>query len=136
MVPSQVFQQKINEKPSVLFKRLKKINPSPYGFLFNMGSEILIGASPDSPEMYVRSESGRWYFRNLCPISGTIKRGKDPIEDAIQIKAILNSKKEESELNMCSDVDRNDKSRICKPGTVKILGRRQIEMYSHSNPYS
>jgi anthranilate synthase len=31
---------------------------------------------------------------------------------------------------MCTDVDRNDKSRICVPGTVRVIGRRQIEMYS------
>lgn len=40
------------------------------------------------------------------------------------------SPKEESELTMCTDVDRNDKSRICEPGSVRVLGRRQIEMYS------
>ena len=31
---------------------------------------------------------------------------------------------------MCTDVDRNDKSRICVPGSVKVIGRRQIEIYS------
>ena len=36
--------------------------------------------------------------------------------------------KEESELTMCTDVDRNDKSRICKEGSVSVIGRRQIEM--------
>ena len=40
------------------------------------------------------------------------------------------NQKEESELTMCTDVDRNDKSRICEPGSVKVIGRRQIEMYS------
>jgi anthranilate synthase len=43
---------------------------------------------------------------------------------------LLNSKKDESELTMCSDVDRNDKSRVCEPGSVRMIGRRQIEMYS------
>lgn len=57
-----------------------------------------------------------------CPISGTIERGSDPLEDAEQVKKLLSNKKEESELTMCTDVDRNDKSRICNPGTVKILG--------------
>jgi len=42
---------------------------------------------------------------------------------------MMNSK-EESELTMCTDVDRNDKSRICEPGSVQVIGRRQIEMYS------
>jgi flavin-dependent thymidylate synthase len=27
-------------------------------------------------------------------------------------------------------VDRNDKARVCVPGTVRVIGRRQIEMYS------
>jgi anthranilate synthase len=65
-----------------------------------------------------------------CPISGTIARGADPLEDAANIVTLLRSAKEESELTMCTDVDRNDKSRVCVPGTVKVIGRRQIEMYS------
>ena len=36
--------------------------------------------------------------------------------------ALLNSTKEESELTMCTDVDRNDKSRVCAPGTVQVIG--------------
>ncbi len=65
-----------------------------------------------------------------CPISGTIRRGNDAIEDSEQILKLLNSKKDESELTMCSDVDRNDKIRVCEPGSVRVIGRRQIEMYS------
>ena len=57
-------------------------------------------------------------------------RGADALEDAKRIKSILINKKEESELTMCTDVDRNDKSRICIPGTLKVIRRRQIEMYS------
>jgi anthranilate synthase len=102
-----------------------KINPSPYGFIFNMGGEYLIGASP---EMFVRVEGRRV---ETCPISGTIKRGKTAIDDAVQIQKLLNSRKDESELTMCTDVDRNDKSRICEPGSVRVIGRRQIELYSH-----
>ena len=77
--------------------------------------------------MFVRVEERRI---ETCPISGTIRRGRDPIEDSEQILTLLNSKKDESELTMCSDVDRNDKSRVCEPGSVKVIGRRQIEMYS------
>jgi anthranilate synthase len=42
----------------------------------------------------------------------------------------LKSTKEESELTMCTDVDRNDKSRVCEPGTVRVIGRRLIESYA------
>jgi anthranilate synthase len=125
VVPGQVFYEKCNNPPSEIAKRLKQINPSPYSFFFNLGNgEYLVGASP---EMFVRVTGRRI---ETCPISGTIKRGDDPIADSEQVLKLLNSKKDESELTMCSDVDRNDKSRVCEPGSVKVIGRRQIEMYS------
>ncbi|HBS22142.1 chorismate-binding protein, partial [Thalassospira sp.] len=71
-----------------------------------------------SPEMYVRVTGQRI---ETCPISGTIARGRDAIEDAENIRTLLNSAKEESELTMCTDVDRNDKARVCKPGSIRIL---------------
>ena len=87
----------------------------------------MIGASP---EMFVRCEKTNQGLRvETCPISGTIARGENALQDAQRIKEILANPKEESELTMCTDVDRNDKSRICVPGSVKVLGRRQIEMY-------
>jgi len=108
-----------------VFRRLKQRNPAPYGALMNLGEhEYLVAASP---EMYVRVEGKRI---ETCPISGTIKRGSNAIGDARQILDLLNSPKETSELTMCTDVDRNDKSRVCEAGSVKVIGRRQIEMYS------
>ncbi|MBD2202675.1 anthranilate synthase [Calothrix sp. FACHB-1219] len=125
VVPSQSFFQACEKSPTELFRTLKEINPSPYGFIFNLGGEYIIGASP---EMFVRVDGRRV---ETCPISGTIRRGKDAIDDAAQIQKLLNSRKDESELTMCTDVDRNDKSRICEPGSVQVIGRRQIELYSH-----
>ncbi|MBH8554114.1 anthranilate synthase [Nostocaceae cyanobacterium CENA357] len=125
VVPSQSFFAACEEEPSKLFETLKQINPSPYGFIFNLGGEYIIGASP---EMFVRVEGRRV---ETCPISGTISRGQDAIDDAVQIRQLLNSHKDEAELTMCTDVDRNDKSRICEPGSVQVIGRRQIELYSH-----
>lgn len=125
VVPSQNFSQKCELAPAKLFQTLQQINPSPYGFIFNLGGEYIIGASP---EMFVRVEGRRV---ETCPISGTIARGQDAIADAERIRELLNSRKDESELTMCTDVDRNDKSRICEPGSVQVIGRRQIELYSH-----
>jgi anthranilate synthase len=125
VVPGQTFFEACPAPPSELFLRLRERNPSPYGFLMNLGeAEYLVGASP---EMYVRVDGDRV---ETCPISGTIARGRDPIGDAAQIVALLTSAKDESELTMCTDVDRNDKSRICVPGSVRVIGRRQIEMYA------
>ncbi|MEH2005344.1 anthranilate synthase [Nostoc sp.] len=125
VVLSQNFFESCEEEPSKIFEILKQINPSPYGFIFNLGGEYLIGASP---EMFVRVEGRRV---ETCPISGTIRRGKDALDDAVNIRQLLNSHKDEAELTMCTDVDRNDKSRICEPGSVQVIGRRQIELYSH-----
>jgi anthranilate synthase len=130
VVPGQLMTRACVDPPSVVFERLKKANPAPYGALINLGDgEFLVAASP---EMYVRVEPTKNGGRRIetCPISGTIRRGADPLEDADRILELLNSKKDESELTMCTDVDRNDKSRVCVAGSVKVIGRRQIEMYS------
>ena len=125
VVPGQLFADLCSDAPSVVFQRLRQANPAPYGALINLGEgEFLISASP---EMYVRVEGKRI---ETCPISGTIARGRDPVEDADRIRELLNSTKDESELTMCTDVDRNDKSRVCVPGSVRVIGRRQIELYS------
>ncbi len=124
VVPSHVFRGRC-DSPATFYETLRQVNPAPYEFFFNLGEgESLVGASP---EMYVRVSGDRV---ETCPISGTIRRGADPLGDAENIRTLLNSAKEESELTMCTDVDRNDKSRVCVPGSVTVIGRRQIEMYS------
>jgi anthranilate synthase len=125
VVLGQLFVAPCAEAPSVIFRRLRQTNPAPYGALMNLGDgEFLVAASP---EMYVRVEGRRV---ETCPISGTIRRGADALEDAERIRELLNSAKDEAELTMCTDVDRNDKSRVCEPGSVRVIGRRQIELYS------
>src|SRR5579875_884487 len=124
VVPGHTFYGRCGS-PAAFYERLRQRNPAPYEFFFNLGDgECLVGASP---EMYVRVTGDRV---ETCPISGTIARGGDPLEDAENIRTLLSSPKEESELTMCTDVDRNDKSRVCVPGTVQVIGRRQIELYS------
>jgi anthranilate synthase len=133
VVPSQVFRRGCAAPPSTLFRRLRERNPAPHSLLANLGAgEYLVGASP---EMFVgvRRELGpageRLVVRS-SPISGTIARGRDALEDASRVRELLNSAKDESELTMCTDVDRNDKAKVCVPGTVRVTGRRRIEMYS------
>ena len=124
VVPSHTFHGRC-ASPAAFYELLRQRNPAPYEFLFNLGEgEYLVGASP---EMYVRVTGDRV---ETCPIAGTIARGQDTLEDAANIATLLGSAKEESELTMCTDVDRNDKARVCVPGSVKVIGRRQIEMYS------
>jgi anthranilate synthase len=125
VVPGQTFTKPCVDAPSRVFQRLQQQNPAPYGALLNLGeAEYLVAASP---ELYVRVEGSQV---ETAPISGTIARGADALEDAEQIRRLLNSAKDEAELSMCTDVDRNDKSRVCVPGSVQVKGRRLVELYS------
>jgi anthranilate synthase len=124
VVLRQTFRTPYSGKASDLFRKVQHASPSPYEFLLQFGDEQLVGASP---EMFVRVEGQRV---ETCPISGTAQRTGDPLRDADNIRELLKSTKEESELTMCTDVDRNDKSRVCEPGTVKVIGRRLIESYA------
>ena len=124
VVLRQTFSANYSGSPSELFERIQHASPSPYEFCLQLGDEQLVGASP---EMFVRVEGNRV---ETCPIAGTARRTGDPLRDADNIRELLNSTKEESELTMCSDVDRNDKSRVCVPGSVRVIGRRLIESYA------
>jgi len=124
VVMSRKYQIAYHGQPSDIFHMMRRINPSPYEFFFQFANEQLIGASP---EMFVRVEGDRV---ESSPISGTARRGDNAMEDAERIQALYNSEKDEVELTMCTDVDRNDKSRICRPGSVKLLARRAIERYA------
>lgn len=107
-----------------LYERYKAINPSPYLFYFDFADEVLLGASP---ELMLRYENGR---ATLRPISGSVRRSDNPIEDHHLMMELLNSPKENSELDMLIDLGRNDLARICKPG-IEIDQYRIIEKYSH-----
>ena len=124
VVLRQTFRTPYSGNASGLFERVQIASPSPYEFLLQFGDEQLVGASP---EMFVRVKD-----RDVetCPISGTAQRTGDPLVDADNIRELLKSTKEESELTMCTDVDRNDKSRICEAGSVQVIGRRLIESYA------
>src|SRR5580700_1049898 len=124
VVLRQTFSTPYSGKASELFERVQRASPSPYEFLLQLGEEQLIGASP---EMFVRVEGQRV---ETCPIAGTARRTGDPMRDAENIRELLKSTKEESELTMCTDVDRNDKSRVCEPGSARGSGRRLIESYA------
>jgi len=124
VVLRQTFSTGYDGSASELFERVQKASPSPYEFLLQFGDEQLVGASP---EMFIRTEGRRI---ETCPIAGTGRRTGDALRDADSIRELLNSSKEESELTMCTDVDRNDKSRVCVPGSVRVIGRRLIENYA------
>lgn len=108
-----------------VYRRLRRINPSPYMFLLKFGDEAIVGASP---EMMVRVENGTIETR---PIAGTRPRGRNDAEDARLIADLLADPKELAEHTMLLDLGRNDIGRVSIPGSVTISDQMIIEKYSH-----
>lgn len=123
VVFSNILKARFKGDPFALYLKYRDYNPSPYLFYFDFGNEQLVGASP---EMMVRCENN---VVSLRPISGTAKRGKDPIEDHENMLALLSDPKERAELDMLIDLGRNDLSRVCEPG-IEITDYRFVEKYS------
>lgn len=123
IVFSNILNTKFSGDSFALYLAYREVNPSPYLFYFNFGQEQLVGASP---EMMVKVKNR---IAHLRPISGTIKRAEDPIQDHENLLKLLADKKERAELDMLIDLGRNDLSRVCKPG-IRLKEYRSIEKYS------
>ncbi len=125
VVPSKQFKAKISKPAFLFYRKLRKINPSPYMFYLNFGSVKLIGASP---EMLVKV-AGKKVF--TYPIAGTRRRGDNSEEDLALAADLQADIKENAEHSMLVDLARNDLGRICAAGTVKVEKLRAVEYFSH-----
>jgi anthranilate synthase component I len=102
-----------------LYRALRRVNPSPYLFLLELGEVSLIGSSP---ETLVKCEAGR---ASLNPIAGTTDPGEGDAE------RLLASGKDRAEHVMLVDLGRNDLSRVCRPATVAVARFLEPERFSH-----
>lgn len=125
VVLSHPFRRPLAERPFSLYRRLRRLNPSPYMFFINFGGRQLIGASP---EMLVKLQNGKV---STCPIAGTRPRGRDAGEDALLAAELLADGKECAEHAMLVDLGRNDIGRISLPGTVEVTRMMDVENFSH-----
>ena len=80
-----------------------------------------------SPETLINKKGNNIVTK---PIAGTLKKNKK-IKKLSALKFFRNNDKETKEHNMIVDMERNDLSRICKPGSVKILKQKYVEEYKH-----
>jgi len=125
VVPSQRWTQDFPLPPFSLYRALRRTNPSPFMFYFNMGSFQVVGASP---EILVRVFGQEVTIR---PIAGTRPRGATPEEDKALEADLLADAKELAEHLMLLDLGRNDTGRVSKIGTVRPTEQFIIERYSH-----
>ena len=102
-----------------LYRSLRRVNPSPYLFLLELDGLALVGSSP---ETLVKAEGRR---ASLNPIAGTTRPGDGDAE------RLLSSEKDRAEHVMLVDLGRNDLSRACRPGTVRVARFLEPERFSH-----
>jgi anthranilate synthase component 1 len=119
IVLSQRAERETTVSPLAVYRTLRRINPSPYLFLLELDGVALVGSSP---ETHVKAEGRR---ASLNPIAGTTVPGEGDGE------RLLSSEKDRAEHVMLVDLGRNDLSRVCKPGTVKVERFLEPERFSH-----
>ena len=112
---SQRLQAPLHERPFELYRRLRSRNPAPFAAYFDAGELTVLSASP---ERFLRlDEHGAVETR---PIKGTRPRGLGPMHDAALGRALAESEKDQAENVMIVDLLRNDLSRVCRPGSVRV----------------
>jgi anthranilate synthase component 1 len=125
VVPSQKLSAPVSGDPFGLYRRLRRLNPSPYLFYLETPALTLVGASPES---LVRVQDGRVETR---PIAGTRPRGRTPEEDEQLWEDLRQDEKEQAEHVMLVDLGRNDLGRVSLPGSVVVKALMIREQYSH-----
>jgi len=125
LVPSQRFRIEDPPPPLEAYRRLRRLNPSPYGFLLEWNGFALVGASP---EMLVRVQGDE---AETLPIAGTVPRGGSAEEDAARFEALKRDPKELAEHQMLVDLARNDLGRVAVPGGVRVEKPLALQRTSH-----
>jgi len=122
---SQRFSVKFSEDPLMLYRILRKINPSPFGCFIDFHDFQVVSSSP---ERLVKKDNIEVETR---PIAGTRPRGKNAKEDTYLSSELFLNEKERAEHIMLVDLERNDMGRICRFGSVHVDDLMAIEEYSH-----
>jgi anthranilate synthase component I len=115
----------IEGHPFDIYRRLRRINPSPYLFHIKLGDVTLIGSSP---EEMVRLQGDAI---TTVPIAGTRPRGRNDREDDELAQDLLGDDKERAEHLMLLDLARNDLGRVSIPGSINVVQREKVRFYSH-----
>ncbi|MCX8472030.1 MAG: anthranilate synthase component I family protein [Sediminibacterium sp.] len=123
IVLSRRFQQSFFGDDFNIYRKLRRINPSPYLFYFDYGNYRLIGSSPEAQLIIKNGEA------TIHPIAGTLKRSGNDENDRLQAIKLLQDEKELAEHVMLVDLARNDLSVFCTD--VEVTKYQQIQYFSH-----
>ena len=118
------YRNRSNINPINFFWRLMKVNSSPESFVIRDKDYSIVSCSPET----LIDKKGE--IITTKPIAGTLKKNKK-LNKKAALKFFKNNIKETKEHNMIVDMERNDLSRVCLPGSVKILREKFVEEYKH-----
>ncbi|MBT5855045.1 aminodeoxychorismate synthase component I [bacterium] len=121
---TQRFQTPFSGDPFALYTRLRQVTPAPFSAYINGGDFQILSSSP---ELFFRKRGSKIQTR---PIKGTIRRGATPKEDDALKTQLLNSEKDQAELVMITDLERNDLGQICQYGSVSVPELATCETYA------
>ena len=116
------YKNKSKIDPLDFFCRLTKSNLAPEAFMIKDKNFSIISCSPEN----LITKNG--LSISTKPIAGTLRKTKN-INKKKALNFFRNNIKETKEHNMIVDMERNDLSRICKPGTVKLKKEKTVEEY-------
>jgi len=121
---AQRFCSPCTGNPWTAYKVLRKINAAPFGAYLNFPIVQILSSSP---ERFLKVVDGEVETK---PIKGTRPRNTDPVVDEELKLALSNSKKDQAENVMIVDLLRNDISKSCKEGSVKVPKLFDIESFT------
>ncbi|MGD1020277.1 MAG: aminodeoxychorismate synthase component I [Verrucomicrobiia bacterium] len=121
---SQRFQCDVDASPPEVYLALRKSNPAPYGAYLDIGAAQILSTSP---ECFLNIRDRHVITR---PIKGTRPRGATPADDARIAAELLASPKDNAELVMITDLERNDLGRVCEFGSVRVSELVCVETYA------
>jgi para-aminobenzoate synthetase component 1 len=121
---SQRLEASLEEDPWHLYRRLREVNPAPFAAYLESGGVAVASASPE--RFLLLTPDGHAETR---PIKGTRPRGIGPEHDAALSRSLHESEKDRAENLMIVDLLRNDLSRVCRPGTVRVPELFALEQY-------
>jgi para-aminobenzoate synthetase component 1 len=111
----EFFAEEVDIKPLEIFQHLIELSPNPFAAFYKLDDKYLICASP---ERFLAKKGSRLISQ---PMKGTIKRDiSNRVEDEKLKQVLMESAKDQSENVMVVDMVRNDLSRVCIDGSVKV----------------
>ncbi|SDU22942.1 para-aminobenzoate synthetase component 1 [Verrucomicrobium sp. GAS474] len=117
------FRTPFRGNPYLLFECLMERSPAPGAAFLESGDASILCASP---ELFLRLDGRRIVTK---PIKGTRPRDRDPLRDRQLAYELITDPKEQAELVMITDLERNDLGRICEYGTVSVTDLLRLESY-------